>query len=170
MSSRLYFSKLTLATVFLSLVSACTTSNHEKTIQAPSRSSPSVEALQAKALFVRPSSGPTITRYDSNSTKGIDIAGNAGDPVIAAASGRVVYVGDQLRGYGRMVIIKHNEIYLTAYAHNQNILVSKNDLVAQNLKIAEMGKTDTDRVKLHFELRKNGAAVDPEPYIANTVR
>ncbi|RYF44400.1 MAG: M23 family peptidase [Cytophagaceae bacterium] len=122
------------------------------------------------AIFVRPAIGPIITPYDSNRSKGIDIAGHAGDPVVAAADGRVVYVGDQLRGYGQMVIIKHDETFLTAYAHNQIILVSENDAVLKNQKIAEMGQTDAERVKLHFEIRKNGVAVDPEPYLSGKLR
>jgi lipoprotein NlpD len=143
-------------------LTACTT-------PSPSRSPTSARSQGAKsqssALFIRPASGPTIARFDGNRNKGIDISGSAGDPVVAAAAGRVVYVGGQLRGYGNMVIVKHNETFLTAYAHNQAILVKENDAVLQNQKIAEMGKSDTDRVKLHFEVRKNGTAVDPEPYL-----
>jgi lipoprotein NlpD len=86
--------------------------------------------------------------------------------VLASADGRVVYVGGELRGYGNMVIVKHNETYLTAYAHAQHILVKERDVVRQGQKIAEMGMSGADRVKLHFEIRKQGVAVDPEPYLS----
>jgi len=82
----------------------------------------------------------------------------------------VVYVGGELRGYGNMVIVKHNETYLTAYAHAQHILVKEKDVVRQGQKIAEMGSSGTDRVKLHFEIRRQGTAVDPEPYLRGTLR
>ncbi|MBA4141583.1 MAG: peptidoglycan DD-metalloendopeptidase family protein [Nitrosospira sp.] len=97
----------------------------------------------------------------SEATKGIDIAGESGQPVIASAGGKVVYSGSGLRGYGRLIIIKHNNTYLSAYAHNNKILVKEGETVAKGQKIAEMGNTDTDLVKLHFEIRKNGKPVDP---------
>jgi lipoprotein NlpD len=127
-------------------------------------------APQAKAIFIRPAAGATLSRYDGSRNKGLDIAGNAGDPVLAAADGRVVFVGGQLRGYGNMVIVKHNDTFITAYAHNQAIVVKENQIVRQGQKIAEMGRSDADRVKLHFEIRKNGAAVDPEPYLGGRLR
>ena len=120
--------------------------------------------------FVIPADGAVITRYNRERSKGIDIAGVRGAAIVAAADGQVVYVGDQLRGYGRMIILKHDATYLTAYAHNQAILVSEKDMVQQGQKIAEMGDTDSDQVKLHFELRKNGVAVDPEPYLNQALR
>ncbi|GHU41267.1 hypothetical protein AGMMS50289_04130 [Betaproteobacteria bacterium] len=94
-------------------------------------------------------------------TKGIDIAGKAGDAVLAAADGYVVYTGNDLRGYGNLVIIKHNDKYSTAYAHNQKILVKEQQKVIRGAKIVEMGKTDSDVVKLHFEVRQQGKSVDP---------
>jgi lipoprotein NlpD len=121
--------------------------------------------VQKQALFIRPASGTTIARFDGVRNKGIDIAGSLGDPIVASADGRVVYVGGELRSYGNMVIVKHNETFLTAYAHAQTILVKENAVVRQGQKIAEMGQSDADRVKLHFEIRKNGTAVDPEPYL-----
>lgn len=157
--------RLLAAVALTMVVTACTTPTAVPRAVPSSRPSQGGSASLARTQFIRPSTGPTITRYDSVRSKGIDIAGHAGDPVVAAASGRVVYVGDQLRGYGKMVIVKHDETFLTAYAHNQAILVEENDLVTQNQQIAEMGQSDADRVKLHFELRKNGVAVDPEPYI-----
>ncbi|MFZ3118488.1 MAG: peptidoglycan DD-metalloendopeptidase family protein, partial [Variovorax sp.] len=112
----------------------------------------------------------TLARFNGKSNKGIDIAGSAGDPVLAAADGRVVYAGGQLRGYGNMLIVKHNETFITAYAHNQALLVKENEIVRQGQKIAEMGKSEADRVKLHFEIRKDGNAVDPEPYLSGKLR
>ncbi|MDQ0035178.1 lipoprotein NlpD [Variovorax boronicumulans] len=132
----------------------------------PARPGQTVTPPPAKqALFIRPASGTTIARFDGVRNKGLDIAGNLGDPIVASADGRVVYVGSELRSYGNMVIVKHNETFLTAYAHAQIILVRENAVVRQGEKIAEMGRSDTDRVKLHFEIRKNGTAVDPEPYL-----
>lgn len=125
---------------------------------------------QPTAAFIRPASGALISGFDGQGNKGIDIAGNMGDPVLASADGRVVYVGGELRGYGNMVIVKHNETYLTAYAHAQHILVKERDVVRQGQKIAEMGNSDADRVKLHFEIRKQGVPVDPEPYLSGRLR
>lgn len=118
------------------------------------------------ALFIRPANGPTIARFDGDRVKGIDIGGNLGDPIVAAADGRVVYVGSELPAYGNMVIVKHNETFLTAYAHLQTIYVKENAVVRQGDKIAEMGRSNADRVKLRFEIRKNGSPVDPEPYLS----
>ncbi|MFZ4062171.1 MAG: peptidoglycan DD-metalloendopeptidase family protein [Polynucleobacter sp.] len=106
-----------------------------------------------------------VTEDYSDKTKGIDIAGKLGEPVTAASEGKVVYAGNSLRGYGNLVIIKHNDTYLTAYAHNRNLLVKEGDLVKKGQKIAEMGDTDTNSVKLHFELRVNGKPVNPTPYL-----
>ena len=114
--------------------------------------------------LIRPARGSIIARFDGNRNKGIDIAGRAGDPILAAADGRVVYAGSDLRGYGGLVIVKHNNTFISAYAHNQAILVREKEVVRQGQVIAQMGDTGTDRVKLHFELRKEGNAVDPEPY------
>jgi lipoprotein NlpD len=125
---------------------------------------------QPQAAFIRPASGATLSRFDGKANKGLDIAGSLGDPVIAAADGRVVYVGGELRGYGNMVIVKHNDTFLTAYAHAQHILVKERDVVRQGQKIAEMGNSGADRVKLHFEIRKQGVAVDPEPYLNGQLR
>ncbi len=108
-----------------------------------------------------PASGQVIAGFDEARSKGLVIAGKAGDPVFAAAEGRVVYAGSGLRGYGNLVIIKHNATYLTAYAHNQALLVKEEQAVRRGQKIAEMGSTDSDRVQLHFEIRKLGKPVDP---------
>jgi lipoprotein NlpD len=101
----------------------------------------------------------------SEKTKGIDIAGKLGDPITAALDGKVVYAGNSLRGYGNLVIIKHDNTYLTAYAHNRSLLVKEGDAVRKGQKIAEMGDTDANSVKLHFELRVNGKPVNPTPYL-----
>jgi lipoprotein NlpD len=130
---------------------------------------PSAPAPKPQAIFIRPAGGRTIASFDERN-KGIDIAGSMGEPVVAAADGRVVYVGGELRGYGNMVIVKHNETFLTAYAHAQRILVKEKDVVRQGQVIAEMGNSDADRVKLHFEIRKQGVAVDPEPYLSGQLR
>ena len=108
-----------------------------------------------------PAAGPVVAPFDDARTKGLAIGGKAGDPVFAAADGRVVYAGSGLRGYGNLVIVKHNANYLTAYAHNQALLVKEDQIVKRGQKIAEMGSTDADRVQLHFEIRKQGKPIDP---------
>ena len=111
--------------------------------------------------FVWPSSGQVSAGFDDAKNKGLDFAGKAGDPVLAAADGQVVYAGAGLRGYGNLIILKHNNTYLTAYAHNKALLVKEDQRVKKGEKIAEMGNTDADRVKLHFEVRRLGKPVDP---------
>ena len=107
-----------------------------------------------------PTRGKVLAPFNEQS-KGMDIAGKKGAPVVAAASGRVVYAGAGLRGYGKLVIIKHNDTWLSAYAHNDNLLVKEQQDVRKGQKIAEMGSTDADQVKLHFEVRRQGKPVDP---------
>jgi lipoprotein NlpD len=106
-----------------------------------------------------------LAGFDEQKNKGLDIAGKAGEPVLAAADGRVVYAGAGLRGYGNLIILKHNNTYLSAYAHNQTLLVKEDQAVRKGQKIAEMGSTDADRVKLHFEIRRQGKPVDPAKYL-----
>ncbi|HSI60836.1 MAG TPA: peptidoglycan DD-metalloendopeptidase family protein [Ideonella sp.] len=108
-----------------------------------------------------PASGPVASGFDDNRSKGLAITGKAGDPVYAAADGRVVYAGSGLRGYGNLVIVKHNATYLTAYAHNQTLLVKEDQTVKKGQKIAEMGASDAERVQLHFEIRRQGKPIDP---------
>ncbi len=108
-----------------------------------------------------PANGAVVNSFDEGRSKGLAIAGKAGDPVLAAADGRVVYAGSGLRGYGNLVILKHNNTYLTAYAHNQALLVREDQSVRRGQKIAEMGSTDADRVQLHFEIRRQGKPIDP---------
>ena len=112
-----------------------------------------------------PAQGSVLTGFDEAKNKGLDIGGAAGDAVLAAADGRVVYVGASLRGYGNLIILKHNNTYLTAYAHNQTLLVKEDQTVRRGQKIAEMGNSDADRVKLHFEVRRQGKPVDPAKYL-----
>jgi lipoprotein NlpD len=109
-----------------------------------------------------PANGPVASGFEEGRSKGVAIAGKAGDPVLAAADGRVVYAGSGLRGYGNLVIVKHNNTYLTAYAHNQTLLVKEDQVVRRGQRIAEMGSSDSDRVQLHFEIRKQGKPVDPQ--------
>ena len=106
-------------------------------------------------------SQPVSAGFDEQRNKGLDFAGKPGDPVLAVADGRVVYAGSGLRGYGNLVIIKHNNTYLTAYAHNRAMLVEQDQVVRKGQRIAEMGSTESDTVKLHFEVRKLGKPVDP---------
>jgi len=106
-----------------------------------------------------------VTDDFSDKNKGIYIAGKVGEPVLAASDGKVVYPGNSLRGYGNLVIVKHDNTYLTAYAHNSKLLVKEGDTVRKGQKIAEMGDTDATSVKLHFELRVNGKPVNPTPYL-----
>lgn len=120
-----------------------------------------VEPAASPETWRWPASGALLGRYGEGGGKGIDLAGERGAPVVAAAPGRVVYSGSGLRGYGQLVIIKHANEYLSAYAHNQKILVHEGELVTEGQKIAEMGDSDADRVKLHFEIRQFGKPVDP---------
>ena len=108
-----------------------------------------------------PAAGPLAAGFDEQRNKGLAISGKPGDAVLAAADGRVMYAGSGLRGYGNMVIIKHNETYLSAYAHNQALLVKEDQVVRKGQRIAEMGSTDADQVKLHFEIRRKGKPIDP---------
>lgn len=111
-----------------------------------------------------PAKGKVIKGFSTkeyNYNKGVDIAGTLGTPVLSAKAGKVVYSGGGLRGYGQLIIIKHNDTFLSAYAHNQRLLVKEGDSIKQGQMIAEMGQSDTDRVKLHFEIRKNGQPVNP---------
>ena len=115
--------------------------------------------------WIWPGNGVVLAGFDEVKNKGLDIGGAAGDAVVAAAEGRVVYAGSGLRGYGNLVILKHNNTYLTAYAHNQTLLVKEDQTVKRGQKIAEMGNSDADRVKLHFEVRRQGKPVDPAKYL-----
>ena len=132
----------------------------------PQAQTPPTQAAPDQGLaFSWPASGQVIGNFDEVKNKGLDIAGQAGDPILAAADGQVVYAGAGLRGYGNLIILKHNNTFLTAYAHNQSLLVKEDQQVRKGQKIAEMGKTDADRVKLHFEIRRQGKPVDPAKFL-----
>lgn len=112
-----------------------------------------------------PTNGLLVAGFNEASNKGLDIGGSVGDPVYAAAAGKVVYAGSGLRGYGKLIVIKHNQEYNSVYAHNDKLLVKEDDQVVQGQKIAELGSSEADRPKLHFEIRKQGKAVDPMGYL-----
>ncbi len=113
-----------------------------------------------------PAQGKVVAGFSETSNlKGVDIAGSMGQPIVASAPGKVVYTGSGLRGYGKLIIIKHDKTYLSAYAHNSKILVKEGDIVKRGEKIAEMGNTDADKVELHFEIRRFGKPVDPMNFL-----
>ncbi|MBN3723960.1 peptidoglycan DD-metalloendopeptidase family protein [Burkholderia sp. Ac-20379] len=127
--------------------------------------SASPSASSGAVSFAWPVHGPILNQFDDSKNKGLNIGGTAGTPVKAAADGRVVYAGNGLRGYGNLIIIKHDPTYLTAYAHNRALMVKEGDSVTKGQKIAEMGNSDSDRVMLHFEVRRQGKPVDPLKYL-----
>ncbi len=134
--------------------------------EAKLEAQPAEPALAGDELpWIWPARGQLVGTFSDGGSKGVDIAGRLGDPVIAAADGKIVYSGTGLRGYGKLVIIKHNTTYLSAYAHNQTILVKEGQGVKRGQKIAEMGNSDADQVKLHFEVRRQGKPVDPLKYL-----
>ncbi|CAN7242318.1 peptidoglycan DD-metalloendopeptidase family protein [Acidovorax sp. LjRoot118] len=146
---------------------ASTASGAKPVTPAPAvAAAPAPSAGEDDLNFIWPASGSLLAGFDEARNKGYDISGKAGDPVLAAADGRVVYSGAGLRGYGNLVILKHNNTFLTAYAHNQTLLVKEDQTVRKGQKIAEMGSTDADRVKLHFEIRRQGKPVDPARYLS----
>jgi lipoprotein NlpD len=130
-----------------------------------SKTIPFVKLFSVKQ-WAWPAQGQIIQKY-SAVNKGVDITGTLREPIRAAAAGQVVYAGAQLRGYGNLLLIKHNDTYLTAYAHNDVLLVSEGQVVKAGEEIAKMGSTGTNRVMLHFELRKHGKPVDPSIYISH---
>lgn len=137
------------------------------TVVPPPAGSSTVPAGPSPKGWTWPSNGILIGKFSSNGSlnKGIDIAGDLGQPVLAASDGTVVYAGSGLRGYGELVIIKHSETYVSAYGHNRRLLVREGQQVKVGQTIAEMGSTGTDRVKLHFEIRRQGKPVDPLQFL-----
>jgi len=131
----------------------------------PPAASSDAAAASGNVTFSWPVRGPLLNTFDDSKNKGVNIGGNAGEPVKASADGRVVYAGNGLRGYGNLIIIKHDATYLTAYAHNRALMVKEGDAVTRGQKIAEMGNSDSDRVMLHFEVRRQGKPVDPLKYL-----
>jgi lipoprotein NlpD len=122
---------------------------------------PDAEAI----AFIWPAKGKVLAGFAEPRSKGIDIEGRIGDPVVAAAAGRVTYSGTGIPGLGKLVVIKHDNGFITVYAHNKDILVKEQQSVARGQKIAEIGNTDAERPKLHFQIRKGSAAVDPMRYL-----
>ena len=126
---------------------------------------PPAPAPSQAADFHWPARGTVIAGFSEPRRKGIDIDAKLGDPVVAAAAGRVTYTGAGIPGLGKLVVIKHENGFITVYAHNRNILVKEQQAVKRGQKIAEVGNTDADRPKLHFQIRKGSAAVDPMRYL-----
>jgi len=156
-----------------------TTSSPSTTLvrsQAPSRSKNETKVVKkrpkdslssAPLSWSWPAAGSVARRFNSKNglNKGIDIGGHLREPVFAASAGTVVYAGEGLRGYGKLIIIKHNDKYLSAYAHNHRLLVKEGQLVKRKDQIAEMGRTEANEVLLHFEIRYDGSPVDPQAYL-----
>ena len=122
-------------------------------------------AATGELVLIWPANGKIVGSFGDNANKGIDIAGKAGDPIIAAGDGKVILVNNGYKGYGKLVIVKHDNNYLSVYAHNQAILVKEQQTVNKGQKIAEMGNSDADQVMLHFEVRRQGKPVDPLKYL-----
>lgn len=122
-------------------------------------------AAAPSADWIWPVNGKVIDKFDEKRNKGIAIAGKEGDPVVASADGQVVYSGSGLRGYGNLVILKHDDDFISAYAHNRQILVKQGQMVKRGQRIAEVGRSDTTQPKLHFEIRRQGKPVDPLAYL-----
>jgi lipoprotein NlpD len=129
---------------------------------------PAPAAVAAAGLFSWPAKGRVLAEFAGPRRKGIDIDGRPGDPVLAAAAGRVTYVGTGIQGMGKLVVIKHDNGFITVYAHNKDVLVKEQQAVARGQKIAEIGSTDAERPKLHFQIRKGAAPVDPLLYLPKT--
>ena len=148
------------ATVVATAVKPADTKAGEKTTQPASSDEDGV-------AWMWPASGKVVATFDDGKSKGIDIAGKLGQQVVAAGSGKVMYAGSGIRGYGNLVIVKHTSSLLSAYAHNKSIVVKEGESVSKGQKIAEMGNSDADAVKLHFEIRQQGKPVDPSKFLPN---
>ena len=131
----------------------------------PEPAKPAVERDPEAIDFAWPARGRVLQAFAEPNSKGLDIAGKPGDPVLAAASGRVMYTGTGIRGYGKLIVIKHDNNFNSVYAHNREILVKEGQNVTRGQRIAELGDTDADTPKLHFEIRKSGKPVDPARYL-----
>jgi lipoprotein NlpD len=128
---------------------------------------PPLGADEEKLSWMWPADGKVVASFDEGKNKGVDIAGRAGQQVVAAGAGKVMYAGSGIRGYGNLVIVKHSNSLLSAYAHNRSIVVKEGQSVNKGQVIAEMGDSDTDSVKLHFEIRQQGKPVDPSKFLPN---
>ena len=127
--------------------------------------SPAPERAADSIDFVWPAKGRVVTGFAEPRSKGVDIAGNMGDPVVAAAAGRVIYVGSGIPGLGKFIVVRHENGFNTVYAHNREILVKMDQNLARGQKIAELGNSDADSPKLHFQIRKFGTPLDPLKYL-----
>ena len=142
------------------------TASPAKKTQTPERKSSTLAKATSQSGWIWPVKGPILKRFSTKSgNKGIDIGGKNGRGIRAAAGGKVVYAGSGLRGYGKLIIVKHDDVYLSAYAHNSKLLVEDGTAVSKGQQIALMGDTGTDRVKLHFEIRQRGKPVNPLNYL-----
>ncbi len=142
------------------------TAPKSQTSAAKVNTAPTNLATPELSDWVWPTRGTIISSFSATQRRnGIEIAGQSGTPILSAANGRVVYAGTGLIGFGRIIIVKHSEQFLSVYAHNSRLVVTEGDIVNQGQKIAEMGQTDADRVKLHFEIRRNGKPVNPLSYL-----
>lgn len=132
---------------------------------APATPAPAGSVDEARLSWMWPTEGRVIATFDDGRNKGLDIAGRMGQQVVAAGAGKVMYAGSGIRGYGNLVIVKHSNSLLSAYAHNRKIMVKEGDNVGKGQLIAEMGDSDADTVKLHFEIRQQGKPVDPTRFL-----
>lgn len=145
--------------------SKATDSKPSETKASETKTSDAKAGDEESITWAWPTQGKVVANFNEATNKGLDIGGSTGQAINAASSGKVIYSGSDLRGYGKLVIIKHNKTYLSVYAHNSKIIVKEGQLVALGQKIAEMGNTDSNSVKLHFEIRRLGKSVDPARYL-----
>ena len=131
----------------------------------PEPAKPAASGAADEVEWAWPTTGKVLTTFNDTSSKGIDLAGSLGDPVLAAGAGKVMYAGSALRGYGNLVIIRHGSSFQSVYAHNSEILVKEGQTVQKGQKLAKLGSSDADRPKLHFEIRRQGKPVDPMKYL-----
>lgn len=143
-----------------------TASDTKSEVIAEAKSEVNTESATSRD-WIWPTKGKVIANFNDAGNKGIDIAGTMGQSINAAAAGKVIYSGSDLRGYGKLVIVKHNATYLSVYAHNSLIMVKEGQVVTRGQKIAEMGNTDSNTIKLHFEIRQQGKSVDPSKFLAS---
>lgn len=144
------------------------TGNHSKALPSSTKPVATAAVVPPRSIALQwPTHGPILARFDGNANKGVNVGGKLGAPIRAAADGSVVYAGNGLRGYGNVMIIKHQDDFLTVYAHNRVLLAKEGQRVKKGQQIAEMGNSDTDgnRVMLHFEVRYKGYSVNPMRYL-----
>jgi lipoprotein NlpD len=142
-----------------------TTVTSVPTTPAVEQPTPSTSAVVEGLAWTWPTQGKVIASFNEATNKGLDIAGTKGQTITASSTGKVIYAGSDLRGYGKLVIIKHNKTFLSVYAHNSKIVIKEGQTVKAGQKIAEMGDTDTNKIKLHFEIRQKGKSVDPARFL-----